>query len=433
VKRYPSTLLPDALLDATPGTARAPSLRDLPPEARELKCVGEATSVAKLLDSMSKVAADIQGLTHELNSMVAGSQGSVREIIGNLARVSANIDKSVAESSNKVSAILDNTEAFTGTLSEVAGRDKERYHNIARNIESASARLDEVLRSVQGLLGPDGGNTEAGKSVTDARSALAKLNHTVDQIDQITTNINEGKGVAGKLLSDERLGEKFGTAVEGVSDYIDRLVRLKLKVDLRSEWLLNQSGSKTYASFYLIPRPDKYYLFQVVNDPRGVTTQTFETATTQTPSGLITTQTTRLSNEKKFSFSLEFAKRYGPLALRIGLIESSGGVGADLFLLNDSLKISADVFQFSRPEEPTYPRAKLWADYTFFKYLYATVGTDDFLNAWKAGHWPGGPKFSIGQDVFFGGGVVFTDDDLKSLISAAGSAITGGASTASPR
>ena len=79
----------------------------------------------------------------------------------------------------------------------------------------------------------------------------------------------------------------------------------------------------------------------------------------------------------------------------------------------------------SRPDQPTFPRAKFWADYVFFKYVYATAGMDDFLNSWKAGRYPGGPKFAIGQDVFFGGGIVFTDDDLKAIIGAAGSAITG--------
>ena len=432
VKRYPSTLLPDALLDATPGTPRTPSLRDLPPDQREVKCVGEATSVAKLLDTLSKVATDIQGVTKELNTMVAGSQGSIREIINNLARVSANIDRSVESGSSKVSAILDNTESFTGTLAEVAGADKDRYRAIARNIESASARLDEVLKSVQGLVGTgaegDARTGELNKTVSDARSSLAKLNHAIEQVDNIASNINEGKGIAGKIISDERLGNKLANSIEGVSDYVDRLVKLQLKVDLRSEWLLNQTGAKTYASFALVPRPDKYYLFQVVNDPRGINTQTVETAVSQTPAGTVTSVTTRTLNEQRFSFSLEFAKRYGPVTLRIGLIENSGGAGADLHLLDDALKISVDVFQFARPERPTFPRAKLWIDYTFWKYVYATVGTDDFLNAWKGGRYPGGPKFAVGQDVFFGGGIVFTDDDLKAIISVAGSAITGGAS-----
>jgi len=428
-KRFPSTLLPDALLDAAPGTLKAPSLRDLPAPQREVKCVAEAASVAKLLDSLQKVATDVQNVTGELQTMVAGSEGSIRQIIENLSRVSSNIDRTVAEGSGRIASILDNTDRFTGSIAYVAEGDKERYRAIARNIESASARLDNVLQGLQQIVGSTGGegggHPELNKTVEDARASIARLNHAAEEIDKIATSVGEGKSLAGKLLVDERLGTKFSNSMEGVTDYVDRLTKLKLRVDLRSEWLLNQAGAKTYAGFALVPRPDKYYLLQIVNDPRGYTSQTVERVVSQTPTGTATSVTTSTLTEQRFSFSVEFAKRYGPVTFRIGLIESSGGVGADLHLFEDALKLSVDVFQFSRPDQPTFPRAKFWADYVFFKYVYATAGMDDFLNSWKAGRYPGGPKFAIGQDVFFGGGIVFTDDDLKAIIGAAGSAITG--------
>ncbi len=424
-KRFPSTLLPDALLDLAPGSAKAVSLRDAPDKQRVVTCTLEATTVAKLLDSLAKVSVDVQKVTSELSSMVSGSQGSIKQIINNLEKLSYNINATVEEGSEKVNAILDNTESFTGTLAGVATADRERYHAITRNIESASGRLDKVLENVQGLLGEKDGDVR--KSVADARQSLERLNNSMEQVEKIATNIAQGKGVAGKLLADERLGEKLGNTIENASDYYDKLFKLQLKVNLRSEWQLNQTGSKTYAGFTLLPRPDKYYIFEIVSDPRGVQTQTVEQIST--PGG--TVSTTKTLTEQKVSFSLMFGKRFGPAAFRIGIIESSGGAGADLFLFKDALKLSVSVFQFARPEPaPKFPRAKLSIDYTFLRYLYATIGTDDFLNTWRAGRFPGGPKFAIGNDVFFGGGIVFTDDDLKAIISVAGSSLSGGATSA---
>lgn len=429
-KRFPSTLLPDALLDLAPGTQRTPSLRELPEDQREIRCALEGTSVAKLLDSMAKIATDVQSVTRELNQMVAGSQGSIRNIIANLEKASARLDESLEQGHDKIAAILDNAESFTGTLADVAQADQQRYRDIAKNIDEASKRLDGILASVQQMVGSGDEAGDLRKTVADARESLQHLNGTLKQVEKVATNIGEGKGVAGKLLNDERLGEKLGGTIEQVSDYVDKLAKLQIKVDLRSEWLLTQSGAKTYAGFALIPRPDKYYLFQVVSDPRGVNTQTVETVVSQTPAGTASTQTTRTLNQQTVSFTLEFVKRFGPAAFRIGLIESSGGAGADLYLLDDRLKLSVELYQFARPDRPTFPRAKLWADYTFFKYLYATVGSDDFLNAWRAGRYPGGPKFAIGQDVFFGGGIMFTDDDLKTLFGVAGSSLSGAGATA---
>jgi phospholipid/cholesterol/gamma-HCH transport system substrate-binding protein len=421
-KRFPSALLPDALLDATSGKQNG-LLGDLPAEQREVKCVIEATTVAKLLESMSKIADNVQDVTKELTGLVSGSQGSIKQIITNLERITTRIDETVENGSANVAAILDNAASFTGTLAQVADADRERYRAIARNIESASARLDQLLASVQGLVGEaNQQNGQVKGAVQDARESLAHLNKSMEQVEKVTYNIGQGKGVAGKLLNDERLGEKLGSTIDTVSDYVDRLNKLQLEVGLRSEWLLNQSGAKTYAGIKILPRPDKYYLIEIVNDPRGINTVTTNTTVTQTGNGTFTTVTTNTANEQRVAFSLEFAKRYGPATFRIGLIENSGGAGADLHLLHDSLKLSVNVYQFARPENVKLPRAKLWVDYRFLKYFYATTGADDFLNKWSARQFPGGSKFNIGNDVFFGGGIVFTDDDLKSLLSLAGGA-----------
>jgi phospholipid/cholesterol/gamma-HCH transport system substrate-binding protein len=247
----------------------------------------------------------------------------------------------------------------------------------------------------------------------------------MEQVEKVAENIGQGKGVAGKLLADERLGEKLGRSIEGVSDYVDRLVKLKTQVNLRSEWLANENGAKGYFALKLLPRPDKFYLVELVSDPRGVDTQTSETITTEAEGITTVTRQTRRLNEQALSFSLQFGRRYGPLTLRLGVIESSGGMGADLHLLRDRLTVSFNAYQFTRPDDALYPRTKLWVDYTFFRYLYGSVGVDDFLNNWRSGRYPGGPDFTVGRDVFFGGGVVFTDDDLKTLLSVGGGAVGG--------
>jgi phospholipid/cholesterol/gamma-HCH transport system substrate-binding protein len=422
-KKFPSALLPDALLEATTGTLTKPLLRDLPLEERQLTCVREAVDVQKLLESLSEVAEDIQAISGELASTMGGEKGSVREIVEGLVRITQGLDRTIQEGSTRIDAILQNTEAFTGTLRDVAEQDQGRYQSIARNVEDASARLVAVLEQVQGILGDS--QPDMQQSVSDVRTSLDRLNRSMEQVEKVAENIGQGKGVAGKLLADERLGEKLGRSIEGVSDYVDRLVKLKTQVNLRSEWLANENGAKGYFALKLLPRPDKFYLVELVSDPRGVDTQTSETITTEAEGVTTVTRQTRRLNEQALSFSLQFGRRYGPLTLRLGVIESSGGMGADLHLLRDRLTVSFNAYQFTRPDDALYPRTKLWVDYTFFRYLYGSVGVDDFLNNWRSGRYPGGPDFTVGRDVFFGGGVVFTDDDLKTLLSVGGGAVGG--------
>ncbi|HET7754971.1 MAG TPA: MlaD family protein [Anaeromyxobacteraceae bacterium] len=424
-KKFPSALLPDALLEATTGSYTKPLLKDLPPEQRQLTCVREATDVQKLLDSLAKVAEDIKVISGELADTMTGERGSVREIIQGMVKITQDLQKTVESGTDRIDSILENTDAFTGTLRDVAEKDQGRYRAIAANVEDASSRLVKLLEQVQGIVG----ESEPGmkQSVADVRTSIERLNRSMEHVEKVAENIGQGKGVAGKLLADERLGDKLGKSIEGVSDYVDRLVKLKVEVNLRSEWLANESGSKAYAGFKLLPRPDKFYLVELVSDPRGIDTQTSETLTTEVDGTTSVTRQTRVVNEQKLSFSLQFGRRYGPLTMRLGVIESSGGMGADLHLLRDRLTVSFNAYQFTRPNDALYPRTKLWVDYKFFKYLYATMGADDFLNRWRSGRYPGGPDFSVGRDVFFGGGVVFTDDDLKTLLSIGGSAVSSAA------
>ncbi len=430
VKRFPSPLLPDAQLEVTSGTPGKPRLQDLPEEQREITCVREAATLTALLDSLSKVAGDIQTLTSDLTKVVGGPEGSIRDIIENLARVSRTIEEVVGQNADKLAHTLDNVEAFTLTVREVADQDRERYHTIAKNLAEASERLNQVLGSVQTIVG--GQEPELQKSVQGVRQALDKLNRSLDQVEKTVEAVAQGEGVAGKLLADKQLGQKVATAIDQYTDYADRLYKLQLQVQLRSEWLLNQSGAKSYAGVRIIPRPDKYYLLELVSDPRGVNTVTTQTTTTvdQTTGNVSNTVTTNTLNEQKLTFSAEFAKRFGPATFRIGIIESSGGVGSDLHLLDDDLQISVDVYQFTRALQDVLPRAKLWANYYFLNHFYVTAGTDDFLNKWRSGSYPGGPKFAIGRDVFFGGGLYFTDTDLKTLFGGMGGTASTAASSA---
>ena len=272
---------------------------------------------------------------------------------------------------------------------------------------------------------------ERAAAATQARGvkqAVDKLTASLERLEGLLATVQEGKSVAGKILVDERLGRRVGETLDGFANQYDRIFKLQIQVQLRSEWLLNQSGAKAYLGFRLLPRPDKFYLFEVVSDPRGTDRVWTETITERLPGSTAdstTVATHTIHDPDKLTFSLQFGKRYGPVTFRVGVIESSGGVGGDLHLFRDQLQLSVNAYQFQRPYQNVFPRAKIWMNYYFLQNFFVTAGADDFLNSWRQGHYPGGPKFTFGNDAFVGGGIYFTDDDLKTLIGAgAGSAVS---------
>lgn len=498
-KTFPSALLPDALLEVQPGSPSAPLLASLPEDQRNITCVREATSVQQLMDSLAKIASDVQLITGDLAETVTARKG-LRQILENLASSTARIDELLAQNEGNLTRLVSNAEAFTADLREISSRDKAKIDRIATNVEQLTAKLNVIASSLQeiidpgsvsgraggpagaggaggattprgagggapgGAAGPAGGATAAGgeapagapgapgtppvpPAVTSAlaaaspqeraaaaqqargvKQAVDKLTDSLERLDALLAKVQEGKSIAGKVLVDERLGRKLGDTLEGFADQYDKIFKLQIQVQLRSEWLLNQTGAKTYFGFRLLPRPDKYYLLEIVSDPRGVDRVWSETITTRAPGSTTdatTVSTHTIHDPDKLTFSLQFAKRYGPVTFRVGVIESSGGVGGDLHLFRDKLQLSVSAYQFQRPYQNVFPRAKIWMNYYFLQNFFVTAGADDFLNTWREGRYPGGPKFTIGNDAFFGGGIYFTDDDLKTLLGAgAGSAVS---------
>ena len=67
----------------------------------EITCVREAANVAKLMESLSKIAGDIQVVSADLAKTVGGTQGSVREIIENLTHVTRSVDQLLDENSGE--------------------------------------------------------------------------------------------------------------------------------------------------------------------------------------------------------------------------------------------------------------------------------------------------------------------------------------------
>ena len=174
-----------------------------------------------------------------------------------------------------------------------------------------------------------------------------------------------------------------------------------------------------------MPRPDKFYLIELIEDPRGYS-NTVTTAAQSSKDGFVSATTVTTTDQLRFS--LMFGKRVGPVAGRFGIKESTGGVGGDVFMFDDQLTLSVDVFNFAASNMNQYPRVKTTLSYNLWnKMFYLIGGADDLLNfkglANNTGR--GSAGAGGGFDYFFGGQLVFNDEDLKSLL------LFGGGSAAS--
>ena len=404
------SLLGDFVIDLYPGSDAAPPM----PDGGEIKRVIDSQGVETIFNALGQITADIQAVTGSLREVFGSEkgEGSLQRIVDNLVALSETFDSSVRGSAEKLDLILRNFETISSEVRSLTTGEEGAVREIVANIQNITRDVRDVVGSLKQTVGsaPDGGE---GAAMANTRNMIDHLDASLSNLEQITKRINEGQGAIGALVSDERLGQKLKETVEDVSDFASKLTRLQLEVGIKSEYLYSQGSSKNSLGIKLIPRPDKYYLLELVDDPRGyVTTDVIQ----RNPPGteLPATQTVR-TTRNQLKFSAQFAKRYYFATFRFGIIESSGGIGADLHFFNDALSIRTDAFNFAS-QDLRFPRIRTAIRLQAFQHLFATIGVDDILNRPVRDYATN--NLITGRDVFFGGGVFFTDDDLKAVLTA---------------
>ena len=369
-----------------------------------------------MFESLQKITGDIQEVTSTLRRALGGERGSesLEAIVANLKSLAENVDRMVGTSGQRLNAILANFQAFSEDVRGLSAGQEDQVRHIVGNINHITEQVQDVLSTVQKVLGSGEGELKEG--VASLKQTLDRLEGSLRNLQSITESVRQGEGVAGKLLTDKRLGQRVSESVQDLSAFADRLTRLQTEIGVKSEYLFAQQSAKNTLTLRLIPRPDKYYLLEVVDDPRGTVQQEVIQMNPPDP-GSPATQV-RTVRREGLKFSAQFAKRFYWLTLRFGVIESTGGVGADAHFFHDALTLKVDAFNFS-VAELTYPRIRTTLRLQAFGHLFATIGVDDAFNGQPTRD-PISNRLISGRDYFVGGGVFFTDDDLKSIVSVTG-------------
>ena len=440
ITKRSESILGDFLLDLTPGTPDQPLLKD----GDEIRNVVRQPGMNEVFNQLSKIAGDIGVVTENLRKTLGGENGenNLRTIVENLTRITEGIEGIIDRSQSRVDAILGNVQSFTGNLRNIGAGGEQDVLAILKNTRDATAEARDILKTVGNVVGSQD-TGELKKSVGSVRSSMEKLDTSLANIREITDKINKGEGTIGRLVNDDRLAKNLEKTTSSLNDVFAGLGQLKIELQERNEFLLGCTGitacdarnapitgnalvdysynpwTKNYFSIRIIPKPDKWYGFELVDDPRGSVRRVQVRNTLIDPAGpnqFFPSSYTQITTERQLKFSAYIAKRYGPISGRFGILENTGGFGVKVHLLNDSLIVSADAFEFANPLKQ-HPRIKVYADYRFLDHLFITAGADDLVNGreFDTEH---PTRIVNGRDYFFGAGFYFTDDDVKLLLSA---------------
>lgn len=444
VTKRSESILGDFLLDMRPGTPSQPVLKD----GDEIKNVLRQPGVNEIFNAMNKVASDISEVTGNLRRVLGTEEGeeNLRTIITNLAKLSRTLESTVSRSSAQLDGILSNFEGFSGDLSKLTKNESGDIVAILQNTRDATAEARDILRTVGDVVGSQN-KGELKQGISGIKGSLDKLDRMLANVESISKKIDAGEGTIGHLINDDKLAKNLDKASTSITNLVGQADSLKIEVSERSEFLVgnlkpaggatNPGGpsintaynpwTKTYFGLKIQPKPDKWYGFELVDDPRGLTKQVkiqnqptynVQPGAPAPPlyNPFLPDNNTQITTERSLKYSVYLGKRYGPVSGRFGILENTGGFGIRLHLLNDQFQLALDAFEFANPLK-SHPRLKASLDYKFFDHLLITAGADDFVNG-PVSDAVDRSRIISGRDFFVGAGFFFTDEDLKLVLAA---------------
>jgi phospholipid/cholesterol/gamma-HCH transport system substrate-binding protein len=165
---------------------------------KQIKIIPNLTDKDPAVDGQNLVPAVELGLTESLGGKIEPIQQKLDLMLANINTLVSGLnnvlDKQGQENLKKSLAELSQTmEQFhkaSGSLNSILDTNKGQINGVVTNFNKMSSNFNKISDSLN--------KADLGKTVKN-------LNQTLAKVDNLMSNLNSGKGTAGKLLNDEAL------------------------------------------------------------------------------------------------------------------------------------------------------------------------------------------------------------------------------------
>lgn len=408
-------LLGEKYIELDPGSTAAPLLVTT---GTPTIAGSQPASFDQVTDQVAAIAEDVKAITASLRTVMGGPAGQQRleDIVENVRGITLDVRALIAANRSNVDATLANTRAIT--------------EHLRTEIPQLADAIERVASQMSGTVGENREDVRA--VVQNLRGLSADLRVTADNLNDITGKTRSGEGTIGKLFYSDEAHDKLTSALSSVESGVNSLKetlgranRIQMDLGIKADYYAGLSdnreiggvqtefgsgNSRSTVGLRLIPNPElnRFYNVELSDDPRGKRRDKVNVETRTNPatgqSETIVTETSRY--ERDFLISGQVGWQLDPaLAVRLGLFDNTGGIGAD-YRLNDRLRVTGEAFDFGQRRDDN-PHIRLFGEYTIRQEkprtprIFVTGGIDNALND---------------TAITFGGGVRWRDEDLKYLL-----------------
>ena len=280
-----------------------------------------------VMAKLNDVAAEMTVLLKTFNEVITTdkSKDALQDSISNLKDITDSIKNIVSSNEQNIQDVIINAKNMTDMIEQLITKNEKNLNTSINNIAEISQTLKKFTESVDELLANNHDNIDS--SLKNLKEITDKVNSTMDDIEKITNDINEGNGTLGMLINDNKTKNDIKKVVSGVSSFFgdeteDDKDRMSLYTTIGVDYLFDAKSVNTargyaQASFYTDPK--NFYLIGVSNIP---------VINPNSPEYDI--YGNKIKNSE-LAFSLQYSHIfYNIFGLRFGIFDNTLGLAADI-------------------------------------------------------------------------------------------------------
>ncbi|MFN8369155.1 MAG: MlaD family protein [Bacteriovoracaceae bacterium] len=329
------------------------------------------------LEDLTKDASDI---LKDLKAVIASVKQSVSP---------NSEDKPLVDIINNLRDVTKNTKDITAKVKDIVDFNESKINKIIANVENLTTSLEHEMDTAY-----------SGSLISDVKQigpVLANAKKISEDLKKIIEDVKAGKGSIGKLLRDDEIVDQVSETLAGVNKLVNKVDSIRTQLSIYTS-VNSISSNKSEAALSLFPAPERFYLL-------GITTSEFgpkkETLTKKSIGGTTQEEYREETIKNTYRFNVQIGRAIHGWKFRVGLIESTGGLGIDYLFEEYGTILSLEAFDYRKS---LGPNLRFSSQIRIWNVFYGRIAFEDLVS--KSGH----------QSYTLGAGLRFTDEDLKGLI-----------------
>lgn len=375
----------------------------------------DQVNISTLINVFGAIGKDIKQFTSTLSEVFGGEQGKehTSNLFADLATLTKELKIVVSENRGSIKSLVENVALASQDLRDLVGGTQGDIRNLIKNFERSSHEIAEILVAA--------GDANLKGTFASLATGVRDFEATAGSLKSIAGQIDRGEGTIGRLVHDDKIIDDVHGTLKDIKKLVQPASKLQVHVNYKGE-VRHTTSTQHYFDVVLRTRPDRFYMIGVTDHlERSVDTtkeQVSSPDASPTSTSTPVTERERIRTQEQLRFNLQFGRRWNNFQVRFGLFETTGGLATDLYFFRDRFRLSLEAFNWdSEDGQRKVAHFKSYARFLFFDHLYAFVGVDDITRTKTLSGSTLDPRY------FIGAGVTFSDDDLKTVVTAAAAAL----------